>query len=252
MMRYRWFAAAVLTVCSGALLSAAAGRRLSLELGTASWRPFAWEEQSDNIGIAVDVLDEVNRRTGLNLMAGVYPPVRLNTMLEEGRLCGNYADAPEWNTPEQLAGAVFSEPFIWIEEYIYFRKEVYRRVNRPQDLAGLTVGVVRGYYYRQYDALFSSGRIRTDYSGDEAGLLQKLIHSRVDCVFMDRAVYRYWSRRHNFPPGSFIRGARLSRVGVSIKLCRRFRYLLPMINRALREMRRDGTLQRIEREYAGG
>lgn len=229
--------------------AASAGRRLSLELGTAAWRPFAWEEDGRLSGIAVEVVLQINRLTGLNLMTGVYPPVRLNRMLNHGELAGNYADAPRWNDAAQLRGSVFSEPYMYIEEFIYFKSGHYRRITEPADLTGLRLGLVRGYYYKDYDSLIRQGKIHVDYSGDESQLLQKLYHDRVDCIFMDRAVFRYWGTRLGFRAEMFVRGMRLSRVGVALKLDRTFVYLLPRINRALHRLRRNGTLRRLQRKY---
>lgn len=218
--------------------------------GTAEWNPYAYHTAEGELaGIAVDIIGELARRTGHVIRVELYPAKRLNMMFEMNELDMNFADSPLWNMGKDRPGYVFTANYMYVEEYLYFKNDSAFDVMKVADLRGKTVGVMLGYYYRELEEEFGSGRIRRHNIPFEAGLLKSLNNQRVDAVILDSVLFNFLLKKTGYDRNEFRRGMRLTNAPLAIKLRIEKKQFLDTFNRALGRMIRDGTARSIIRRY---
>lgn len=219
-----------------------------LRAATAEWSPYAMLRDGQPEGIVVDILREIERRTGITFEVSIYPPSRLNMLFERGEIDLNFADSPVWNARLDVPRAVFSETFMEVREYIYFRRGHAREVRTPDDLAGLTVGVTRGYYYPLFEDAFKRRKVKRYDVNTNESLIAMLRAGRVDAAFMDDVLFE--SLLHQLGlADEFTRGRELSVAPLGFKFRADRASTLPAINNAIRQMKANGEIRRIVSRY---
>lgn len=220
------------------------------QAGSSQWRPFSYEDEQGNMrGISTDIVRRVLQQANVEAQFVSYPVNRLQAMLAKDELDLNYADSAQWNSPQELAHFVFSEPYMRVREHLYFLKGSPASHLPVDKLQGLTIGTVRGYTYLAIDPAFADQRLTRLETSEDPALLQLLQAKRVDAVAMVDELFDYLVAEQHLDPNLFQRGARLSDAPVSIKLQPELADLLPRINKAINRMIRDGEIKRIRKSY---
>ncbi|WP_394561747.1 substrate-binding periplasmic protein [Aquipseudomonas alcaligenes] len=229
-----------------------AGNAQPLRSGGTLWPPFSYEDAHGNArGIAVDIASQVAMQNDLQLQFLFYPTRRLNLLLDNGSLDLNYADSPLWNGPQADQRFVYSQPYLTVREYLYFRTDHPARLQPLEQLNGLRIGTVRGYSYPLLDQAMASGRLKEVETSDDAVLLDLLLRERVDAIAMVDDVFVNLLAARQIAPTGFTRSAQLSEAPLVIKLQLRHAERLPAVNATLRRMMESGEVQRIRRAYLG-
>jgi ABC-type amino acid transport substrate-binding protein len=218
--------------------------------GGAQWTPFAYTDEKGHLaGIAVDIARRVMQLANIDMTFNTYPVNRLQSMLQKGEIDVNFADALQWNDPDELNRYAFSEPYAVVKEHLYFLADNPSRGLPAEQLNGLIIGMVRGYTYKVLDPAFDSKRlIKLETSQDEA-LLKLLLNKRVSAVAMVDDTFDLLLARNHLDARRFRQGAELTEAPLVFKLQPQYAQWLPRINQAIKTLRDSGELDRIRRNY---
>lgn len=148
---------------------------------------------------------------------------------------------------------IYSQP-LWLSSNL-----VFARADGPgaswrawSDMAGMALGVTRGYCYGiELNELRAQG-LRVNEIGSEESLFAMLLGKRLDAFIMDWQAYRHLCRKYGPTPPEFVAcrlplpemayhivAARNSTAAVAA---------MPAIDRAISALRRDGTLAALMRD----
>jgi polar amino acid transport system substrate-binding protein len=214
-----------------------------------NWPPFFMEENAEISGIGYEILTEVARRTGDKIQISRLPNKRALKLFDEGQIDIIVIDAALWNDPKNIPGMVFSDDLMSVNEYSYFRNDNFIDLKTPTDLAGRTAGILNGYTYPAFDEAFNTGLVKKVEAYREQSLLQMLMHNRVDAIFMDSVAFDYNTSRFGYDQALFKRGIQLSDAPLGIKVRVGKAEILPRLNKAIAQMKADGTIDKIVKKY---
>ena len=145
-------------------------------------------------------------------------------------------------TPERAEKIHFSIPYFYSTLTITTRADDHR-VQRADDLRGLTVGVLRVTFAERYVQSLGNIMVRS-YDGQVPQFLD-LALARLDAVVMDTPVALYYAT------GPEVRNIEIpaSQMAFGIGIRKGDEELLQRINVALESMRQDGTLRKIYTDW---
>lgn len=214
--------------------------------------PKIFIEKSRIKGTYVDIIKAVCQRIGVEPVFQLYPWQRCVRMVKTGE-----ADAifPPFLTEERTQYLYFpSEAVSLTRNVIFARKGSNIKAKSLEDLKGLLVGVNVGYSYGSKFDDFKNF-LNIDYSKDEEMQVKKLAiksRQRMDVAVASEEPFRFLSKKlgfsHNFEI-IYVLSAKKSYVAFSKAQGERTRLLAEQFNHALRQLKEDGTVQRIENNY---
>lgn len=218
--------------------------------GGSDWRPFSYEDDQGELhGLSIDVARRALQLANIDVRFVSYPVNRLQVMLNRDQIDLNYADSPQWNSPEELRRFQFSIPYMNVREHLYFLASNPLRNQPLEQLRGVTVGMVRGYTYRTLDPAFAGNRLSKLEVSQDTALLSLLQSERVDAVAMVDDLFDYLIVQQHVDPTAFSRGALLSDAPLGIKVQPEHADLLPRINKAIQGMIDSGEVEQIRKSY---
>jgi polar amino acid transport system substrate-binding protein len=234
------------------LLACALWHNVQAETLTATspeWPPFFMQIDGKPAGIGYEILMEVARRSGDQINIRPMPVKRALKMLHEDKVDIYVIDSALWNDPADLQDAVFSENLMSVREYIYFMREHYIAVHKPEDLAGKTVHILKDYSYAKFEAAFDNGTINKHEVYNEQSLIETLVKHRANAIFMDSIAFDYNIKKLNYSPELFKAGLQLSEAPLGIKVRLAKADILPRFNQAIAQMKADGSIDAIVKKY---
>lgn len=203
-------------------------------------------------GINKDVLEELAKRTGMELEIVVMPRARIDNMLREGTLCISVSAV---ETPERAQYAYYI-PYFTQKNDVLVRSET--GITHEEDLLhrkDIRVGIIRGYYYGEhYMALIEKLKVKNMVveAKDTEALYQLLKDNWIQVTFNIASSYRYYFKTMNIEninvydwapeEGPLERGLSLSRLHFKQEE-------VEQIRKTIDEMRKDGTLHNIFLKY---
>ncbi|XXJ21043.1 substrate-binding periplasmic protein [Desulfovibrio caledoniensis] len=215
--------------------------------------PESWVDRGRPKGLLVDILHEIEARTGLSFDIRLVPWKRAYMSALEGR--GGIFGLSK--NMERLSLFDFSE-VMYVDEMrlvvLKGREFVYRS---PEDLKGMTLGVTRGASYGdEYDRAKGRLFIPSEDSGP-ISRLRMLLAGRIDAALIGPGPA---SVRFAISQDSMLQENRDQFVILDTPFVRDDNHIgfpktserhdvIDKINRALLEMRKDGTIRRIEDRY---
>ncbi len=221
-----------------------------LRVGTAPWRPFAYQnDKQQPTGIAVEVMQELAQRSGLEISIYLYPARRLNLLFNQGLLDINFADSPQWNPPDQHPAPLFTQSYLHVKEYLYFAAA---RLPPRQPLSawhGLRIGSEMGYYYPLLESAFAQGRLQHREFSHPEDMLRLVLKNRIDAMAMDEWLYQHLLQEQGLDSQAFVRGPQLSNAPLCLKLRPELAALQQKLNGAIQAMQQDGSLQNIVKRH---
>jgi His/Glu/Gln/Arg/opine family amino acid ABC transporter permease subunit len=145
-------------------------------------------------------------------------------------------------TPERAEKINFSNPYFY-STLTLTRRIDDDRVQRPEDLRGLKVGVLKVTFAERYVQSLGNVTIRS-YDGQVQPFID-LALGRLDAVVMDTPIALYYAA------GPQVKNIELpaARMMFGIGIRKNDTALLQKINESLRSMQRDGTLRKIYTDW---
>lgn len=197
--------------------------------------------RADGTGIQDPVIVEAFRRIGVAVRHDILPSERTLQNSNQGVDDGTYARVAGLESlypnlimvPEPVAEVLFSA----------FTKDPALRIDGWAGLKPHSLGIITGW--KIVEANTADVPSRTSVKDEEA-LLALLDSGRVEVVVVERSTGREFARRMG------LKGVRtldppLERRPMHLYLHRRHAGLVPQLNEALRQMKRDGAYQRLTR-----
>lgn len=213
------------------------------------WSPFFMEKDGKHLGIGVDILQEVMKRSGHEAQTRTMPTNRARIKFSQKQIDMMVVDSPMWNEKKDLDNMVFSKSYLDLSEYIWFKKEKFIDVKSPKDLKGKRVFFMAGYIFPAFEEALKSGLVLKGEATTEPNLIKMLVSERADAIFMDEVAFQFNIVQQGLNPDDFKNSYRLSHTGLSINLRKEHAHYLPSINKAIEDMQRDGTIKRIVSKY---
>ena len=216
---------------------------------TAEWKPYAVRTKDGFKGIAVDILKEIARRTGDNIIIELYPAPRLKRYFETKKIDINFADSLYWNKISAPPTYIFTDSYLFVKEYVYSMTKDDLKIQKIEDLHGKTVGITRGYYYSMVEDAFNHGFIRKERADTDELLFKKLVNGRNTLIFMDELSFNFLVNRFNYDKTRFKRGLQLTYAPLGIKVRMEKKHLITRFNHAIDDMRKDASINKIIDKY---
>ncbi len=247
-MRLAAFAAA-LVLCGGAT---AAGAATLTACGHPAYPPVSWVTQGELRGLAPEVVRRLFGALGHEVRT---EPVgnwkRCLLEVKEGRIDIVVA---AYRTIEREQRLAFSaEPLVADPIVLFVRRDRQFPFAKWSDLEGKTVGLMLGDSFGERFDRFAEAHLRVERVSSSLQNVRKLVLGRID--FMPVGL-RTWSLQEQ-RLGDANEIARLPQALVTehyyiaVRRGSRLEPLLAEIDRGLRAMHQDGSLQRLEELHAG-
>lgn len=238
--------------------STTTARQCTVSIGTLQWEPYIGPNMRNN-GYVSEIVVEAFKRVDCKADISFYPWARALKLAEQGELDGVF---PEYYDKERNIKFAFSEPFPGGPVGLYKRKDTVGsyltspQINQTEALKELqeyTFGVVRGYINT---AEFDAATFLTKEEADSDAInLKKLYNRRIHFIVIDKNVAEHLIER-NFPTFhnelEFMSPpleTRALHIAFS-KNAHNYQKKLHAFNRGLREIKEDGTLDRIIKEHS--
>jgi len=225
------------------LLCPVLARTQPLALATDALPP---RSRPDGTGYEDRIVAEAFRRIGLAVRLEVMPAERCLVQADKGHVGGVYARVA--GLSEKYPNLVMVPEPVDTFEFVAYSRRDDLRIAGWADLRPLSVGIITGW--KIVEDLTREVRARTSVRDEEA-LFGLLRHGRVDVVVTGGAAGRevvrrtgYTELRPHSPP--------LAVRPMHLYLNRRHGGLAPRLAEALRQMRADGSLERLLRAGSGG
>ncbi len=220
-----------------------------ISAATAEWKPYAIRTKEGIKGIAVEVLNEIARRTGDKITINLYPAPRLNKYFEANKIDINFADSLYWNKINAPPAFIFTDAFLFVKEYVYSLRADNFEINKLEDLYGKSVGITRGYYYSMMEDAFNNGLVTKEKANTDEILFKKLVNNRNQLIFMDEFAFNFFINKFDYNKTDFKRGLQLTIAPLGIKIRIEKKHLIKRFNHTINEMREDNTIEKIIDKY---
>ncbi|MGD9733346.1 MAG: substrate-binding periplasmic protein [Desulfamplus sp.] len=130
-------------------------------------------------GIVVDLLNKFQENYPYKIYTHVMPIRRVNFELDRGSMDMRY-DSPVF-VGKKADNFIWSEPFANSRDCIIALKNSWFEFEKPEDLFGKKVGIIRGFSYLEYDKYFKEGKISSRKVDKQEQLIKMLKLKRLDC-----------------------------------------------------------------------
>lgn len=227
------------------------GKSSTLVMVTSAYPPYIIAEKDGSVrGIDIDLVQEAYHRAGFKV------EVHLSSFDQSLRLVQKgYADmVPTLSKNEERAKTMnFTENYREPSRYVFIGlKAAKLKLEKFEDLKAYTVGVMKGYGY--WEKFVSDKQIKKDISEKEDILFRKLFKQQIDCLIMNEYAARYYiissglqDRVEILPYGHIEETGSDTRIALT--KTRDTAELCQLFNEKMNDMRRDGTVKRIEERY---
>lgn len=218
------------------------------------FKPFVWQENGSAKGIDVDIVKELCNRADIELTLEIVPWKRVMHNVESGKTAGGFA---AFKTPEREAFSIFLDAPIHESTYNLFVKKGNRfTFDSVEDLFGKKIGNISGFKTGEaFDKAVVEGKITVEVLDDIGKNIKKLMTGRLDAIVGNQAQTLLKLKEMGLTgqveflptPVRESRGAFLiiskaadieNKSGV-----------IAVLNRHLKEMAADGTIQKINDKY---
>ena len=213
-----------------------------------NWEPY-WIISDQNVsGVFSDLMKELDRRLDYNLKASVPLPVkRANWKFDNGgtviECCINIA----WRDVLDSEGTtLWTETVLDTAEVLVFPIGQGFPASHISDLEGKSIATILGYGYLGGDKF-----IRHD-SQDNIAQFREVARGLIDAAIIDQYELRYMLKhepRVQSIAGKFELGPTISQSALKMRIHSSRPELLSPVNRAIKEMKSDGTVRRLLKKY---
>jgi len=209
---------------------------------------FGWTPGKSSTGIYPEILDALCKKTGMTWVPIALPPGRV---YEGFRSRDNNVEIgcnPQWRTTEADI-SLYTKPFTTDSNVLVFRRNARFPLPGPGDkLSGppKIIGTIIGYVYPGLEEQFKTGALVRQDIAAEKTLLEVLAAGRVDAIIITRLVVLYYMKGGAY---DFELGEPRDELPLSIRVHTSLGWAVAPLNRALDELRADGTIDKIYAKY---
>lgn len=208
--------------------------------GSGNFYPY-YIDNRRNPGILPEVIAQILTRANIDAEHIELPAKRTVKYLHLGNIDFDVISRAWLSEQEQKSDLFrYSENLFAIEEYLVSLEENIQNWQQLRDLTKQPVGTVLGYYYYD-DKRFK----RVDFHSEKE-LIKALKMNRIEVIIIDKLSAKYWANQLD---ASIAFGARHSNGYLQIRLRSEHQAMLPVINDAIRSLKKDGTIEAIISKY---
>lgn len=151
-------------------------------------------------------------------------------------------------TPQRKQVLDFSSPYVYSAAQLIQRKDDKREFRSLEELKGKRLGVSLGSNYNELAKSVAGIEVKTYPGAPE--YLRDLASQRLDAALNDRLMISYLIKTANLPlrPGSVVKGGEAE---VAIPFRKDNPKFAAALDKALEDMRRDGTLAKLSTKWFG-
>lgn len=225
----------------------------TLKFGTeAAYPPFEYFDDSRTIqGFEVDVVKEICKRMKVNCTFEdqIFDSLITNVQLD----IDDAAFGAISITEARKKDVDFSEPYFFDTGSFVANKATKINIS-PQGMQGKSIGVHLGTIYQEYLESLYGDTIKLHTYDSSQQSLSALLAGKVDAVMGDTSVIKWWLKEKAPGRGNYhIIGTFSDRNvlgnGYGIIVKRGNKELLQSLNNALKTMKADGALKRLQQKY---
>ena len=221
----------------------------TLVLATDVWPPYRIAAEGGGLkGIDIDIIRAIEKKSGITIVIEQHPWARSLEMLRSGEvdlMCGL-----AWSAERELYIHFLSPAYHRVQPVFYARRDSGIQVSRYDDLAGKRIGQSSStVYFEPFNSDISLVKITLP---SEPQILQMLSLRRIDLAVGTEPNISWDIKRLGYA-GLFVRVDYVPpvRTNLYFGMSKESDAMnaIPAIERALRELVEDGTIERIEEEY---
>jgi polar amino acid transport system substrate-binding protein len=216
------------------------------------WPPYTLGQTGEvpESGLIVELMDELFTRIGHPVRMELYPWKRCIYMVKKQKADGLMLTV---KTPEREEFAYFPEPFFINKIQFFHRSDKEFSWNNFSDLKGLTIGLVAGAKYSQeFQDAIKDLQLKVEIVSSIPINLNKLKAGRIDITpALDVVAAKIIADDNGFA-GQFATAAKPLRITPMQMAISRSSALMNHsldIEQVIKEMKKDGTVERIYRKY---
>ncbi|MED2253508.1 transporter substrate-binding domain-containing protein [Brevibacillus parabrevis] len=247
------FVTLLVSGCGQQATSSGSATKLTVEEGTFKFalsgmaKPYNYTDKDGKLaGFDVDVAMEVGKRLGLT-------PVPVQTpwgSILQGLKANKY-DAIIGGmsiTEEREKQVDFSQPYLLQKAVMFVNEKNSGGIKSKDDLKGKVVGVVTASTYKEYaqELIGPEGKVK-EYETDQLALQELNTEGRVDVVITDLGVGMDAIKNNQLPAVPIGEPLFVDKCGIPVQEGNKA--LLDAINKALDEMKQDGTYLAISQKW---
>lgn len=201
--------------------------------------PGGWVKDKDS-GMKIEIAKEIKTRTGIQFEIKLYPPKRSIQVFKDNEVIGMFP-ALDVNIPKEVAK---SEPYYSKKIYALIKKEK-PDISGLEDMKGMKVGLVLGYSYPQ--SVTKNENLIIDYASGVENNVKKLIEGRFDVFLEEKTTLFKIIKEMELQNVLEISEKPISDMSAyfAFQPTEKGKELSDVFSKAIREMRADGTLERI-------
>ncbi len=222
-----------------------------------NYQPFTWEDNGNGKGIDIEVLNELSRRINIKIAISYFPWKRVLKNIKKGKFDGGF---PGFKTPEREAYALYTGvPLHYSTFNIFVKKGEEFPYERIEYLYGKQVGIARGFSVNEeFDNAAVKGLIKITELDNTNLLFKMLMQKRLTCIVNNyhRTVIKInelglsdevvaLPNPVGKPINSYLMFSRAAKI-------KNVNQLIERIDKALEEIHKDGTYDKICEKYLTG
>lgn len=215
--------------------------------------PKVYVEEGQLKGTYVDIIREICKEIGIEPEFQLLPWERGIDYVRHGDVDAIF---PPFFTEERAEFLYFpSEPMSFTRNVVFARKSSGIKVNNPDDLKGLIVGINRGYSYGQTFDAYKENLTLLDYSKDEEQQVKKLAAEspkRMDVAVASEEPFRIQIKKLGLSDifeVIYVFSETPSYVAFSKAKGEKGKLLSERFATALLKLKKEGRIQEIEDKY---
>ncbi len=198
-------------------------------------------------GIFADMFTRIGEITGDKFIMVQMPAARAIQEFDLGRVDIEPGINPTWRSSAKELG-MYSITYGNVEEVIVFRSGEQFDIKTPKDLFGRKIGIVRGFTYPWFESAFTLGKIKQILNKSEGLLVKQLLIKRINQIFISKLSIEYM-KRQDPTLSELVIGDVVSSVEVMMRVHPSKSELLPRLNKALKQMVDDKSIEKIFANY---
>ncbi len=224
-----------------------------LVYSTSGYAPFSIVNKQNNqviAGVYFDILNLfVKEYPEYSIKYESYPSKRAIQMMMKGVKIDMTLESPLFVKEGTNIFYDFSEIVTTTKDIVITKKGSDLVYTKPEDLYGKTIAVIRGYSYGIFDALKKEGKIKYEVLNQHQQALKFLQLGRADALFGNIHVHPYHIKELGLELSDFNFSEKtLFEFDLAFQV-RKDIGVLPKLNKFIRKIKSDGTLDKIIDKY---
>lgn len=220
------------------------------------FKPYSWLEDGEIRGVDYDITMQMCQRVGVTCLVDVYPWSEVLARVERGDSA--FAFAALKSVERERYSQYLNYPLHFTTYNVFVRKDSGFRIHNLNDLTGLRVGLTENFFVsEEFSAAVEQGKFQLVTAVQPEENLNRLVAGEADAVVgnlyetlymlkelgLDEVITTFdYSLTESKP--SYIIVSKAADIPAKSSLSQ-------LMNSALREMYRDGSIQEIYEAYFG-